>query len=451
MEIIKGIRTTRGANLSLNGDAEKILSKTITSSTYALKPDDFFGMTPKLLVKEGSELQKGQAVFFSKSDPRIKFVSPISGTLKTIQRGAKRKIEKIIIERSKTDETIQHDVKNWQSLGKDALINLLLESGNWPFIKQRPYGILANPEDTPKAIFVSTFDTAPMAIDFQYVLRKDQTAFQTGIDVLNRLVDQPTFLGVDKSFSGFFEKIKNVQSYGVSGPHPAGNVSLHIQKLCPLNMGDRIWTVRAEDVANIGRFFNSGHFSPIRTVAVAGNAVQNPKYFPTQIGVEIKSLLEDLTLENNIRVINGDVLSGATSHSEDHLGYFNNLVSVIPEGNAHRLFGWLPFKDNQVLSISNTSLSRLFGKKRFNVDTNLNGEERALVVTGEMEKVFPLDIYPMQLIKACMIEDIEKMEALGIYEVVPEDFGLIDYANTSKLEAQEIIRQGIELMIKEVG
>ncbi|MEK9613715.1 MAG: NADH:ubiquinone reductase (Na(+)-transporting) subunit A, partial [Flavobacteriaceae bacterium] len=322
MEKIKGIRITRGANLSLNGDAEKILSKTITSSTYALKPDDFFGMIPKLLVKEGAVLQKGQAVFFSKTDPRIKFVSPIAGTLKAIQRGAKRKIEKIIIEESETQESLKYDVEDWQSLGKDALISILLESGNWPFIKQRPYGILANPEDTPKAIFVSTFDTAPMGVDFQYILNKDQEAFQTGIDVLNRLVDQPTYMGLDKSFSGFFEKIQNVQSYDISGPHPAGNVSLHIQKLCPLNMGDRIWTVRPEDVANIGRFFLSGHFSPIRTVAVAGNAVQNPKYFPTYIGVEMKSLLEDLTLENNIRVINGDVLSGTTSHSEDHLGYF---------------------------------------------------------------------------------------------------------------------------------
>jgi Na+-transporting NADH:ubiquinone oxidoreductase subunit A len=217
-------------------------------------------------------------------------------------------------------------------------------------------------------------------------------------------------------------------------------------------MNDRVWTVNPEDVVNIGRFISSGVFSPQRTVAVSGNAVENPKYFKTKIGAELGPILNKVGIKfDNVRVINGDVLTGSTALISDHLGYFNNLVTVIPEGSHYRMFGWLPFKDNKILSLSNTSLSRLFNRKGFEVDTNLNGEERALVVTGEMEKIFPLDIYPMQLIKACMTEDIEKMEALGIYEVVPEDFGLVDYANTSKLEAQEIIRQGIELMINEVG
>jgi Na+-transporting NADH:ubiquinone oxidoreductase subunit A len=217
-------------------------------------------------------------------------------------------------------------------------------------------------------------------------------------------------------------------------------------------MNDRVWTVNPEDVVNIGRFISSGVFSPQRTVAVSGNAVENPKYFKTKIGAELGPILNKVGIKfDNVRVINGDVLTGSTALISDYLGYFNNLVTVIPEGSHYRMFGWLPFKDNKILSLSNTSLSRLFNRKGFEVDTNLNGEERALVVTGEMEKIFPLDIYPMQLIKACMTEDIEKMEALGIYEVVPEDFGLVDYANTSKLEAQEIIRQGIELMINEVG
>jgi Na+-transporting NADH:ubiquinone oxidoreductase subunit A len=217
-------------------------------------------------------------------------------------------------------------------------------------------------------------------------------------------------------------------------------------------MNDRVWTVNPEDVVNIGRFISSGVFSPQRTVAVSGNAVENPKYFKTKIGAELGPILNKVGIKfDNVRVINGDVLTGSTALISDHLGYFNNLVTVIPEGSHYRMFGWLPFKDNKILSLSNTSLSRLFNRKGFEVDTNLNGEERALVVTGEMEKIFPLDIYPMQLIKACMTEDIEKMEALGIYEVVPEDFGLVDYANTSKIEAQEIIRHGIELMINEVG
>ena len=217
-------------------------------------------------------------------------------------------------------------------------------------------------------------------------------------------------------------------------------------------MNDRVWTVNPEDVVNIGRFISSGVFSPQRTIAVSGNAVANPKYFKTKIGAELAPILNEVGIKfDNVRIINGDVLTGSTALISDYLGYFNNLVTVIPEGSHYRMFGWLPFKDNKILSLSNTSFSRLFNRKGFEVDTNLNGEERALVVTGEMEKIFPLDIYPMQLIKACMTEDIEKMEALGIYEVVPEDFGLVDYANTSKIEAQEIIRQGIELMINEVG
>jgi Na+-transporting NADH:ubiquinone oxidoreductase subunit A len=217
-------------------------------------------------------------------------------------------------------------------------------------------------------------------------------------------------------------------------------------------MGERVWTVNPEDVANLGRFAETGKFSPRRTIAITGNAVEDPKYIITKQGAELQPILDEFKLlypQN--RVINGDLLSGTITHLDGYLGYYNNQISVIPEGNDYRMFGWLPFKDNNILSLSNTSFSRLFKKKGFEVDTNLNGEERAIVVTGEMEKVFPLDVYPMQLLKACMFEDIEKMEALGIYEVVPEDFGLIDYANTSKIEAQEIIRQGIELMINEVG
>lgn len=452
MNIKKGIRTQRGAKLNLKGSAEKIISNKIPSPTYALNPDDFFGLIPKLSVNEGDIVKAGDPVFFNKKEPRIKIVSPVSGTIKSINRGAKRKIEKIIIESDGNNEIRFHEVDQWETLERKELISLLLESGSWPFIKQRPYGIIANPDDFPKAIFVSTIDTAPLSADFQYILEKNYDNFKTGLTVLNSLVDQAVFLGIDAAFSKPFENIENVQKYTVSGPHPAGNLSLHIQELSPINMGDKVWTVNAEDVANIGNFVLTGVQDLKRTIALAGSAVKYPKYFSVNIGTELSPMLSEVTItEDQVRCINGDVLSGSTSHENGYLGYYNNTVSVIPEGNNNRMFGWLPFKDNHILSLSNTSFSKFFNKKGFSVDTSLNGEERAIVVTGEMEKVFPLDLFPMQLIKACMIEDIEKMEALGIYEVVPEDFGLIDYANTSKLEAQEIIKQGIELMINEVG
>lgn len=452
MDVIKGIRTRRGANLNIKGIAEKILDNITSATTFALNPDDFFGTIPKLICKEGAQVEAGAPIFFSKKNPDIKFVSPVSGTITAIERGPKRKIERICIAASKTQKFVSHSVQGWEKMDREQLKALLMESGNWPFIHQRPYGVMANPDDTPKAIFVNTVKTNPLSEDLRFVLKDDQKEFQLGIDLLNKLVDQPIFLGTDKAQMGYFQTVEGVQHYTVEGPHPAGNLSLHIQNITPLNMGQRVWSVNAEDVANLGRFISTGTFSPQRTIAISGNAVDNPVYFKTLIGSALAPFLEKVGINQQyVRIINGDVLTGAQADPSGYLGYYNNLVSVIPEGNNYRMFGWLPFKDNNILSLSNTSFSRLFNRKGFDVDTNLNGEERALVVTGEMEKIFPLEIYPMQLIKACMIEDIEKMEALGIYEVVPEDFGLVEYANTSKLEAQEIIRQGIELMINEVG
>ena len=452
MEVIKNVRSNRGANLNIKGRAEKILDKTTSSKNFAIKPDDFFGTIPKMLHKEGANLKLGEPIFFSKKNPDIKIVSPVAGTIKSIERGPKRKIEKIIIEASDNQKSVSHSIDNWDKKTRDDLKAILSKSGNWPFIHQRPYGIMANPLETPKAIFISTVKTDPLEGDMQFILKDKKKKFQLGIDLLNKLVDQNVFLGIEKSFSGYFSSIERVQHYTIQGPHPVGNISFHIQKICPLNMGEVVWTVNAEDVVNLGEFLSTGIFSPLRTVAVSGNSVEQPKYFQTIIGSELKPILKKAGIRNNEnRVINGNVLTGSISDLSDYLSYFNNLITVIPEGNDYRMFGWLPFKDNNVMSLSNTSFSRIFNRKGFEVNTNLNGEERALVVTGEMEKFFPFDIYPMQLLKACMVEDIEKMEALGIYEIVPEDFGLVDYANTSKLEAQEVIRQGIELMINEVG
>jgi len=445
------IRIRKGANIHLKGESEKILSDAANSETFALKPDNFFGIIPRLIVKEGDKIAKGAPVFHSKKDPQILFTSPVSGTVKEVIRGARRKILKIVIEEQE-GEIITHKITS-KSLTPKNISEILLKSGAWPFIKQRPYGIIANPYMTPKAIYISTYASAPLDVDFQFLLKNNKEDFQKGIDILNTMVEKPVILSVDSSFSGFFENIKGAELLRINGPHPAGNVSVQIHKHSPINMGDNVWEVRPEDVVNIARLFENGQFSAQRTVAIAGESVLHPQYIKTKIGAQISSLTDitgyDKSQQN--RFINGDVLSGKIDAADGHLNFYNNLLTIIPEGNHYRMFGWLPFMHNKIPSLSKTSLSWLFGKKGFSVDTNMNGEERAFVVTGEMEKVFPMDIYPMQLIKACMAGDIEKMEALGIYEVIPEDFGLIDYANTSKIEAQEIIREGIELMIKEVG
>ena len=448
----KDIRIRKGFNLNLDGEANKILVDIHPSKTFALKPADFFSSTPKLLVKEGVKVEKGTPLFFAKENPRVHFVSPVSGEVTAIVRGAKRKILEVVVTQDDSAAAVKHEIPELNTLDQNQTKEILLKAGAWPFITQRPYGTIARPEDTPKAIFVSTYTTAPLDVDYDFLLKNNKTEFQKGIDVLAKLTDNLT-LTADASFKGLFENIENANIVGVSGNHPAGNVGVQIHHLAPVNAGETVWVVNPEDVANIGALFISGEFSAQRTVALVGSSVGNPQYYKATIGASISALLEEAKIDNSQpnRFINGDVLTGTATSPDNYLGFYNNLFSIIPEGNNYRMFGWLPFVDNNIPSMSKTSLSWLFGKRKAKVNTNLNGEERALVVTGEMEKVLPMDIYPMQLLKACMVQDIERMEALGIYEVVPQDFALVDYSSTSKIEAQEIIKQGIELMIKEEG
>ena len=448
----KDIRIRKGFNLNLDGEANKILVDIHPSKTFALKPADFFSTTPKLLVKEGVKVEKGTPLFFAKENPRVHFVSPVSGEVTAIVRGAKRKILEVVITQDEAGAAVKHEIPDLGALDQEQTKEILLKAGAWPFITQRPYGTIARPEDTPKAIFVSTFTTAPLDVDYDFLLKNNKAEFQKGMDVLAKLTDNLT-LTADASFKGLFEKIENANIVGISGNHPAGNVGVQIHHLNPINAGERVWVVNPEDVANIGALFINGEFSAQRTVALVGSAVGNPQYYKATIGASISALLEGAKIDNSQpnRYINGDVLTGDATSPDNYLGFYNNLFSIIPEGNKYRMFGWLPFVDNNIPSMSKTSFSWLFGKRKAKVNTNLNGEERALVVTGEMEKVLPMDVYPMQLLKACMIEDVERMEALGIYEVVPQDFALVDYSSTSKIEAQEIIKQGIELMIKEEG
>jgi Na+-transporting NADH:ubiquinone oxidoreductase subunit A len=448
----KDIRIRKGFNLNLDGEANKILVDIHPSKTFALKPADFFSATPKLLVKEGAKVEKGTPLFFAKENPRVHFVSPVSGEVTAIIRGAKRKILEVVVTQDDSAAVVKHEIPELNALDQEKTKEILLKAGAWPFITQRPYGTIARPEDTPKAIYVSTYTTAPLDVDYDFLLKNNKAEFQKGIDVLAKLTDNLT-LTADASFKGLFEKVENANLVGVSGNHPAGNVGVQIHHLTPINAGESVWVVNPEDVANIGALFMNGEFSAQRTVALVGSSVGNPQYYKATIGASISALLEDAKIDNTQpnRFINGDVLTGTATSPDNYLGFYNNLFTIIPEGNNYRMFGWLPFVDNNIPSMSKTSLSWLFGKRKAKVNTNLNGEERALVVTGEMEKVLPMDIYPMQLLKACMVQDVERMEALGIYEVVPQDFALVDYSSTSKIEAQEIIKQGIELMIKEEG
>jgi Na+-transporting NADH:ubiquinone oxidoreductase subunit A len=443
------IRIKRGLTLRLKGEAEKTLVDAPRSKTFAIKPPDFHSVVPKMVVKEGATVQAGDELFFSKYTPEVRFTSPVSGTLKEIKRGEKRRIMEVILEADSADSFREFGVIDPVSADAEAVKNRILESGCWAFINQRPYDIIADPKDTPKAIFVSAMNSAPLSADVEFILKDRMEAFQAGLNALTKLTPGKVHVSVQKGNS-LFSGLKNVELHNVSGPHPAANVGVQIHNIDPVNQGERVWTVNPEDVANIGDLFLTGKFTATRTVAVVGTEAKDRKYFRTKIGANVGSLVGKID-EDNVRTISGDVLTGQKVSDLGHIGFFPNELTLIPEGNKYRMFGWLPFTYNNIPSNSRTSLTWLFPKKKYKVNTNLNGEERALVVTGEMEEVMPMDIYPMQLLKACMAADIEKMENLGIYEVAPEDFALVDYVNTSKLEAQEIIRLGLDLMITEVG
>ena len=447
------IKIKNGLTINLKGAAKNIIKKAATPKTISINPSNFHLIIPKMVVKIGQKISQGDVVFFSKKDERIKFCSPVNGVVKEIIRGAKRKIIEIIIESIGDNETSSKKAIDYKNLSGEQVKNLLLDSGCWPFIKQRPYDIIANPSDNPKSIFISTFNSAPISADFQIILDDQKEEFKHGVKILSKLFSGDLNIGIEKNNKSFLNDIENVKIHTFNGPHPAGNVGVQIHHIDPINSGEKVWTLGAEDVANIGRYFMTGRYNPVRTLAVSGPPVKNPKYYKTIAGSELCEIIKDagINQNDNLRFINGDVLTGYKVESDNYLGFYNNTLSVLREGNHYRMFGWVPFVNNKVPSIYKTSFSWLFPNKKYDLDTNLNGDERALVVTGEMEKVFPMDILPMQLLKECMAGNIEKMESLGIYEVAPEDFSLIDYSSSSKIEAQYIIRKGLDLMISEVG
>ena len=406
-----------------------------------------------MLVKAGEKVSAGDVVFFSKKNPEIKFCSPVSGEILDIVRGAKRRILEILINCDEKQIAISHKISDFNKFSKNQILEALLNSGCWPFIKQRPYDIIADPKDSPKSIFISTLNTAPISADFEIVLNEQKKEFITGITALKKLTEGDLNICVEKNHNSFINEIDNVKIHNISGVHPAGNVGVQIHHIDPVNSGEKVWVVGAEDVALIGKFFLTGEYNPTRTIAVSGPPVKYPQYYKTIVGSSLSEIIKDAGIDTdlNLRYINGDVLTGRSVEKDNYLGFYNNTLSVLREGNQYRMFGWIPFINNAVPSIYKTSFSWLFPNKKYDLDTNLNGEERAFVVTGEMEDVFPMDIFPMQLLKECMSGNIEKMENLGIYEVAPEDFALIDYSSSSKIEAQKIIRDGLDLMISEVG
>ncbi|RUA11864.1 MAG: NADH:ubiquinone reductase (Na(+)-transporting) subunit A [Flavobacteriia bacterium] len=447
----KDIKIRKGLSINLKGKAKHELSSVSRSKIYAINPPDFYGVIPKMVVKAGEKVKAGDVVFFDKKDEQIKFTSPVSGEIREIIRGARRRILSIKIIADTKDQFKDLGAKNPSKMDAIQVKEFLLQTGCWAYIKQRPYDIMANPADTPKAIFISAYATAPLAAEPGFALQGKEKEFQAGIDAISKLTAGKVHLGVGSNDSSFLNNIKGVEIHKVSGKHPAGNVGVQISKIDPINAGERVWVLKPVDVAIIGQTLLTGKYSPSKVIALAGSQVKDPKYYEIIQGAQIKDIVDGKLKEGKSRIISGDPLTGMKVTPNDSIGFYDTEITVLPEGDKYRFFGWMPFFGNDKFSMSRTFFSFLTPNKEYDLDTNMNGEERAMVVTGEMEKVMPIDIYPMQLIKAVLAGDIEKMENLGIYEVAPEDFALIDFVSSSKLEAQDIIRQGIDLMIKEVG
>jgi Na+-transporting NADH:ubiquinone oxidoreductase subunit A len=437
----KHVNIKRGLDIKLDGVAEKVTSES-SSSVFALKPTDFQGISPKLVLKEGAKVEAGTPVFFDKNKPEVQFCSPVSGEVKEIRRGEKRRILEVLIS---SDNASSYKKFNPKSGSREEVITSLCESGMWPFIKQRPFDIMANPSDKPKSIFVTGFNTEPLTADFDYALYGQDADFQKGLDVLVMLTDGDVHLNVHKerTASNMFKNAKGVKTNMFSGPHPSGNVGVQINNVDPINKGETVWTLNALGVTTIGKFFNSGKFDVSRLVALAGGKVTKPKYIKTIAGAEISSITSGNIDNDNARVISGGVLTGTNVGNEGFLGFYDSTVTVIKEGNQTEMFGWIaPGTDK--FSMSRTFLSFLMPGKSYDLNTNLHGENRSYVMTNQYEQVFPMDVYPVQLIKSCLAYDLEKMEALGIYEVAPEDFALCEFVCTSKTEVQDIIRKTLD-------
>ena len=443
----KTIKLCKGLDIKLQGAAQLKTTACAMASTYAVSPLDFEGVVPKMLVKVGDVVKAGTPLFFNKNNASVVFTSPVSGTVAAVVRGEKRRILSVEITADSSVAYEQFETLNVAEATRDQIVELLLKSGLWTLLIQRPYGIIANPADMPKSIFVSAFDSAPLAPDYSYTLAEDKAALQKGFEVLARLTEGKVHLGYNAEAAA--PEFTGVELHAFKGKHPAGNVGVQIHHIDPINKGEKVWTVGYADVAIIGRLFLTGKVDMTRVIAVTGSQVAAPAYAKVIAGAKLDSILAgNLVANAHARFISGNVLTGRNVGAEGFLGYYANQITVIPEGDNYEFMGWAMPRFHK-FSVSRTYFSWLCPNRKYNLDTNMNGEERAFVVTGLYEKYLPMDIYPMHLLKAIMAGDLDKMEALGIYEVVEEDFALCEFVDPSKTEMQQIIRNGINLMIKE--
>lgn len=449
----KDIRIRKGLDLKLVGASAPEVLGTPVSKMVAVVPENFHGIAPRLRARDGDHVEIGSPIFVSKLDERISFPSPVSGTVREVRRGDKRVILEVVIDSDEQNTAVQFGGLDYNQAGREEIIEKLLHGGCWPFVKQRPYDVIANPDTTPRDIFISSFYSTPLAPDVDVLVQGREQFIQVAITALSRLTSGRVHITQDgKNPSQAFSGLENVVYHNAFGPHPAGNVSTHIAHVSPLNKGELIWTVKPEDLVIIGELLATGVYNPARIVAVSGGGLKNPHYVHTQIGQPIENLLEGSEMAfDNFRVIQGSAISGVRTAPEEFLGYYTSQLTVLEEGDDYDIFGWNRPQPNKFSVLNAMTFNFLTPNKKYNLNTNTNGEQRAFVLTGIYEKYFPFDIYPMQLLKSCLYGDLDEMENLGIYEVVPEDFALTEFVCVSKIPHQTILREGLDLMIREVG
>ena len=435
--------------MNLKGKAVKEKTNIVRGSELALTPDAFVGMTPKVVVKEGDMVKAGDALFVNKQYPDVKFASPVSGQVSAVIRGERRKVLCVKVKADQEQQYVDYGKKDVAQLDGEAVKQALLEAGLFGYIDQLPYAVSTNPETQPKAIFVSALRDKPLAADFEFELEGNENDFQTGLTALSKMAK--TYLGIgSQQTATALTQAKDVEVNIFDGPCPAGNVGVQVNHLDPVNKGETVWTVDPSAVIFFGRLFNTGKVDLRRLIAVAGSEVERPAYVEALVGDRVGDLLAgNLKEGKNLRIINGNVLTGKPCSLDDYVGAHTSEITVIPEGDdADEFLGWILPRFKQ-FSVNRSYFSWLCGKKSYALDARIKGGERHMIMSGEYDKVLPMDIYGEYLIKAIIAGDIDRQEALGIYEVSPEDFALAEFVDSSKLELQRIVREGLDVLRKE--
>ena len=445
--MVNVIKLRKGLNINLQGKAEESRLNLKSNGKYALVPDDFEGVVPKVVVKEGDIVKAGDALFVNKQYPEVKFASPVSGKVTAVERGDRRKVLCVKLEADKEQSYVVFGKKDVTKMDGQAVLSALLEAGIFGYINQLPYAISTNPEIMPKAIFVSALRDKPLACDFEFEVKGQEQDFQAGITALSKIAK--VYLGLGKS--SVLENIKDAEVTVFDGPCPAGNVGVQVNHLDPVNKGEVVWTIGDPTVVLfIGRLFNTGRVDLRRLVALCGSEVKKPCHVEMLVGEELSTLLANsFDADHHVRIINGNVLTGRKIEKDGFLGAHSSEITVIPEGDdADEFAGWIMPRLKQ-FSVNRSYFSWLQGKKAYALDARIKGGERHIIMSGEYDRVLPMDIFGEYLIKAIITGDIDKMEQLGIYEVSPEDFALAEFVDSSKLELQRIVREGLNNLRKE--